>query len=400
MILSSVYTGHGHASIAQSIAEQLDQFDDVRYEVVDGFTLIGKAGIQISKIYGPITRNARDLWKMTYALSDHYPRALTEAVTAAIHDRFLQKLSQFMPDLILTVHSLFNGSVIDLLSFYGLDIPVYVLQADIINIHGSWCDPRAALTLCPTHEAYDSSIQRGMPEQKLKLCGFPTRAQFTEAARAAKPGGEYDGTRALNCLMMSGGEGSGNMLRYARCLLKHVDMRLTIICGRNERLKATLEQELSEYRDRLTVHGFLTNVHEPMLKSDLVIARGSPNTLMEAVVLNVPLLITGALPGQEAENPAVMVAHGLGVVCEHPESAPAIVNTLMRDGGKRLQEIRAAQRAYRNLDNAKDIAELLRAEAMPCDRATPRKRMMLLRRAGGRASKPAAQLGRARGLEE
>ena len=399
MILSSVYTGHGHASIAQSITEQLDRFDDVRYEVVDGFSLIGKAGIQISKMYGPMTRSARDLWKMTYALSEQYTRALSEAIATAIHDRFLRKLNQFMPDLILTVHPLFNGSVIDLLSFYGLDIPVYVLQADIINIHGAWCDPRAALTLCPTHEAYDSSLQRGMPEWKLRLCGFPTRAQFTEAARLEKPIGEYDGTRALNCLMMSGGEGSGDMLRYARCLLKHVDMHLTIICGRNERLKATLEDALSEFGDRLTVHGFLTNVHEPMLRSDLVIARGSPNTLMEAVVLNVPLLITGALPGQEAENPAVMVAHGLGVVCEHPASAPAIVNTLMRNGGKRLQEIRAAQRAYRNLDNAKDIAELLRAEAVPIDRATPRKRMLLLR-AGGRAAKPDARLVMTRDVGE
>ena len=35
--------------------------------------------------------------------------------------------------------------------------------------------------------------------------------------------------------------------------------------------------------------------------TDLVIARASPNTLMEAVVMNVPILITGSLPGQEAE---------------------------------------------------------------------------------------------------
>ena len=378
MILSSNYTGHGHASLAQSITEQLDKFGDVRYEVVDGFELIGKAGIRMSKLYGPITRNARELWKFSFALFNQHPRALIEPMTAAIHDRFVKELNHFMPDLILTVHPFFNGSVMDILEFYGLDIPVYALQADIINIHGAWCDPRAALTLCPTQEAYDCSIQRGMPPEKLMICGFPTRSKFCDAARVHDTP-EYDGTRPLNCLLMSGGEGSGNMLKYAGQLLKYVNCNLEIICGRNEKLKEELEAEFAlKYLGRLKVYGFLDNVHEHMLKSDLVIARGSPNTLMEAVVLGVPLVITGSLPGQEADNPAVMVSHNLGVVCENPSTMPSIVGALMADGGKRLKEIRAAQRAYRNLDNATNIARLIHDAAVSVERPVPKKRMMLM----------------------
>ncbi len=391
MILSSDYTGHGHASLARSITEQLDAFGDVRYVVVDGFALIGKAGIQMSKIYGPITRNARELWKVTYAMFDSHPRALLEPITVAIHEHFIAELSRFMPDLILTVHPFFNGSIMDILEYYALDIPVYALQADIINIHGAWCDPRAALTLCPTDEAFDCSIQRGMPPEKMMVCGFPTRAQFTEAARA-HDGEEdaYDGARPLRCLLMSGGEGSGNMLRYADYLLKYVDCTLTIICGRNERLMEELDQSLgAAYRGRLDIVGFTDKVHEYMQKSDLVIARGSPNTLMEAVVLGVPLVITGALPGQEADNPAVMVSHNLGVICENPEALPAIIHTLMRDKGKRLLEIRAAQRAYRNLDNAKNIAALIHEAAIATERTPPRKRIMVMTRSGRRSMKRA-----------
>ncbi len=44
--------------------------------------------------------------------------------------------------------------------------------------------------------------------------------------------------------------------------------------------------------------------------------RGSPNVIMEAVACNVPLIITGALPGQEEENPKFVEKHKLGVVCE------------------------------------------------------------------------------------
>lgn len=378
MILSSNYTGHGHASIAQSITEQLDKYEDVGYRVVDGFELIGKAGIRMSKLYGPITRKARDLWRLSFALFDQHPRALIEPITVAIHDKFVKTLNQFMPDLILTVHPFFNGSVMDILEFYGLDIPVYALQADIVNIHGAWCDPRATLTLCPTQEAYDCSIQRGMPAEKLMICGFPTRAKFCDAARTQDTP-VYDGSRPLNCLLMSGGEGSGNMLKYASQMLEYVDCRLEIICGRNGKLKEELESQLAlKYPDRLTVYGFLDNVHEHMLGSDLVIARGSPNTLMEAVVLGVPLVITGSLPGQEADNPAMMVSHNLGVLCENPNTLPSIVGALMANNGQRLKEIRSAQRAYRDLDNAKNIARLIHDAAVSQERPVPKKRMMLI----------------------
>ena len=41
-------------------------------------------------------------------------------------------------------------------------------------------------------------------------------------------------------------------------------------------------------------------------RSDIMIARGSPNSFFEGVVMNVPLIITGALPGQEQGNPELV----------------------------------------------------------------------------------------------
>jgi processive 1,2-diacylglycerol beta-glucosyltransferase len=92
---------------------------------------------------------------------------------------------------------------------------------------------------------------------------------------------------------------------------------------------------------------------------------------MEAVVMNAPILITGALPGQEADNPSLIVAHNLGVLCQSAASLPAIIEDLKLDGGKRLKEIRAAQRAYRNLDNANNIAKTLYELAEQKERFIP-----------------------------
>lgn len=377
MIIHSVYTGHGHKSISDALVEQLKKYDDVEVEVVDGFSLIGKAALEASKFYGPMTRRAKDLWRLTYTVANQNAQALETMISSLIHDRFMKKLIAFTPDLIVTVHAMFTTSVLNLLEHYHLKIPFVTLQADIINIHKAWCNPRATLTLCPTEEAMESSLMHGMPKSKLKVCGFPTRERFCEVARrSTRP--DYQEGHTLECILMSGGEGSGNMLKYAEVILKHVHSNLRVICGRNLRLKQALEDALlDKYPGRVRIYGFVDDLQDIMSECDLVIARGSPNTLMEAVVLNVPVLITGSLPGQEADNPALMVSHNLGVVCENPESAPAIISALMRDGGKRLAEIRAAQRAYRNLDNAKNTAQLLYDMAVPSNISIPRYRQKI-----------------------
>ncbi len=41
-----------------------------------------------------------------------------------------------------------------------------------------------------------------------------------------------------------------------------------------------------------------------MLASDIAFTRGSPNVMFEAIASNTPIIITGALPGQEEDNPA------------------------------------------------------------------------------------------------
>jgi processive 1,2-diacylglycerol beta-glucosyltransferase len=358
MILSSNYTGHGHKSICESLMEQFAKYPDVECQVIDGFSLFGKAGISASKMYGPITQNAKTVYDWFFQLSNRSNNTPLEELTAAlIYQRFMRKLRAFTPDLILTVHPFFNGSVLTLLKRYKLDVPLVGLQADIINIHRSWCDPRATLTICPTPEAFETSVKlHGMPPEKLSVIGFPTRARFTDYAREHEHP-EYQPGRPLRCLLMSGGEGTGNLKSFATQLLQNVDCTLDIVTGRNTKIKKTLEAcLLPKYAGRVVVHGFVDAMHELMANSDLVIARGSPNTLMEAVVMNVPILITGSLPGQEADNPAVMTTHNLAALCENPASAPAIIQALLADNGKRLKEIARAQREYRNLDNAKLIA--------------------------------------------
>ena len=357
LLITAFYTGHGHKSISDSLVEQFADMPDVDVKVVDGFELLGDLGVKLSKLYGPATRYAKQAWKMGWILSDHNDTLIEKSVSTLSYNRFQHLMSEYRPDLILSVHSMFNGSVLKLLRSFGINVPLVTLQADIINIHKTWCEPDVYRTICPTPEAYECSLRHGMPADKLVQLGFPTRRRFTDMARTANAP-DYDGSRPLRCMMMSGGEGSGNLMLYAYKLMHSTNAELTIICGRNKKIRKHLTQLfLPRYAGRLRILGFVTDIQNEMANHDVLIARGSPNSLMEGVVMNLPLIVTGALPGQERDNPKLIAKHRLGVVCKTPEELPALIDSLLANDCALYRKIRTAQREYRNFDNAKNIAD-------------------------------------------
>lgn len=358
LLLMAQYTGRGHMSISEALSEQFQRMDDVTLDVVDAFQFMGKQGIKSSKIYNIVTQKAKFVWKAAFTAtqeSDFVPDAMGHLV----HRRLERYLRNTAPDLILTVHSFFVGSVLDTLERAGLDIPVVCVEADIVNLHSTWCDPRLLKCICPTEEAYRRSIEFGMPEEKLRLIGFPTRAQFCRSACAAADRA-YDASRPLRCLMTGGG-GAGEIEDYAETLMEETDAILTVICGTNKSLKERLEAKFGiKYADRMRILGFVSDMVSEYELADVAIMRASPNCMFEAIVMGIPMIITGALPGQERDNPKFAVDHGLGVECTEAKQLGRCIDELTSDNGAALNKMRAAQIAYRDLDSARKVAEYVR----------------------------------------
>ena len=362
MLLTAQYTGKGHMSISQALAEQFAMMDDVELDIVDGFRFMGSHGVKTSKIYNVVTQHSPEVWEVAFKAA-HKGDVVPDLMGMLVQRRLESYLRDTSPDMILTVHPMFVGSVIDVLERSRLDIPVVSLEADIVNIHSAWCDPRTLITICPTKEAYECSLGLGMPAEKLEVIGFPTRAAFCEAARAGAIS-SYDPTRPVRCLIMGGGGGAGEIEEYATALMRDTQAHLTVVCGSNERLREHLEDKLGIwFRDRVQIKGFVTDMESIYAACDISICRASPNSMFEAVVMGVPMIITGALPGQEKDNPRFVVEHDLGVICDSPDMLSAKIGELTADGGRRLRQIREAQLSYRNLDSAKQIAKYVRALA-------------------------------------
>jgi len=81
--------------------------------------------------------------------------------------------------------------------------------------------------------------------------------------------------------------------------------------------------------------------------------------MLEAVYCNVPLVVTGALPGQEEGNPKYLEKYGLGIVCREVKNIKFIMEDLLANNGEQLLQIKENQRLYRDSEIPKNIVEFL-----------------------------------------
>ncbi|MEH7094244.1 MGDG synthase family glycosyltransferase [Neobacillus vireti] len=358
LIISSDNTGHGHKSITESLNEKLKLDTNIEVKVVDGFSLGGSFLMKIGKSYGPITRMSENLWKMVFNFSANNPELINKFIENLIKDTFLNILMEEKPDLILSVHPNFNGSILNILEKHSTKIPFFVLIADLVNISPLWADKRVDYTICPTMEARDKCIEYGIPVERLKVLGFPVRSRFFRDSTNKKV--SYSGGEPLKCLIMSGGEGVGNMLNIAELLLDHFACHVKIVAGRNKKLKSMLEESLSgKYGEKVEIFGFTENIQDLMFDSDIAFTRGSPNVMFEAISSNTPIIITGALPGQEEDNPYFAESLNLGVICKGTNEIKGMITELLANEAEKLKNIIDCQKNYIKPEVADEIIQFL-----------------------------------------
>lgn len=363
LIFTAEYTGHGHKSISDALMERLADYDDLEIKCIDGFDLMDKVMKACAeKTYGPITRMPGRAWEWNYAAGLRLKQPVQAAVRMVIRARFEKLIRDFRPDCILSVHPIFIGTVLDLLEEMHLDIPVVAHEADLVDIPPLWFDKRLSLILAPSEEARECSLRYGMAPDRVRTVGFPVRSRFM----GLRGTGHSHPDGALVITVMSGSEGSGSLKLVVKYLLEGTNAHVNVVCGRNKALRKKLREAFArKFYGRINVLGFVDEIQKIMIDSDILVLRASPNSVMEAVALNKPVILFGQLAGQELHNPDMVQAHGLGVYCPNPEGLPACIRELSANGGEKMEQMRAAQRAYAPSDAAKETAALLNDYIQP-----------------------------------
>lgn len=98
---------------------------------------------------------------------------------------------------------------------------------------------------------------------------------------------------------------------------------------------------------------------ESMLKSNVMFTRASPNVMMEAVACNVPLVLTGSLPGQEQGNIGFAQKYNLGTSFKNKKYLCNTIEELFYNDNYLLDSIKNSQRKFYCPSSSKDIVKFI-----------------------------------------
>ncbi|HET9221766.1 MAG TPA: glycosyltransferase, partial [Roseiflexaceae bacterium] len=331
--ISDTGGGHRAGAVAISAAIELAIGAGVDRHIVDLLTSTGFPLIRDAPgLYDRLTTRWLPFFDLFYQLTDGRRRidALTQVVYLQAHRNIVRALTETRPDLVVSVHPLANRLIGNTRRKYRLNFRFITVVTDLVSLHAAWGDPDAELCIVPTGEAYERMCKSGMPESKLFRTGFPVHPKFTtyqgtqRSARAAL-GIELE---PFTVLVTSGGVGGGNMRELVVALDRaYPQQQFLVVTGRN----AALREELQTLGLGPNVHiyGFVDNMEELMAASDIIVTKAGPGTLMEALAMRRPVIVTQAVGMQERGNIDFVLNYELGAFCPTVERIVPAIGELM-----------------------------------------------------------------------
>lgn len=324
-------TGGGHRASAQAIKEAIVHLHPHKYDI-----LIEDIWQHhtcwpfnaIPRTYSWLTGPGLPVWKALWRVS-HFPyvqRATFNLITPLIIPGVAHFLRTVKPDLIVSVHPLMNHLGLKGLKKAGLAVPFITVVTDLITIHPAWICPEVTHCIVPTEAAWRHALKYGMPAEKLAVHGQPVSLKFAHLKAdklTLRRQLGLDPTRQT-VLIVGGGEGFGQVGDIARQIAQTVPQaQLIIVAGRNQTLKAKLEATPWEVTTHL--FGFVDNMPELMLASDVLITKAGPGTISEAFIAGLPLVISGFIPGQESGNVTYVQENQAGAYADTPDDIAQVV---------------------------------------------------------------------------
>ncbi len=332
-------TGAGHRAAADAIRAAME----IRYPGRYTYTLVDVYRrytpfpfTTMPEIYPHWVKWAGATWGWGYRFTNHRHRG--DLLMATLHRLWrdgVQRLVREHPaDVIVSVHALFSRPIMRALNQSDHVRPPFVtVVTDLVTTHAFWYEPAVERCLVPTPEAYKRGLRYGLTPAQLRLTGMPVHPHFTSHP--------HDQSAARQCLglhptlpavlLAGGGDGMGPVYAIARELnRRRLPAQLVIIAGRNR----VLQQQLQAVRwnQPTLIYPFVNNMPDLMAAADLIVTKAGPTTISEACIAGLPVVLSGAVPGQEDGNITYIVANHAGAYAPGPRHVADTVAAWLAEG--------------------------------------------------------------------
>jgi 1,2-diacylglycerol 3-beta-galactosyltransferase len=265
-------TGGGHRASAEALGAQfLRLFPGSSYALTDCVKDHGFNGIE--DWYQHLSSHPLQ-WNFVYKFSNIAPvHGIVKAHLKLTTERSVRhKISEYMPDVVVSVHPLMTNvpasSCKRISSETGKHLPIFTVVTDLGSGHKFWFGKHVERIFVASEKIRELARKGHIPDEKIVMSGLPIRYDFALEAEALGSEGrsslhgkihqlhirkklgiildDHDDDYRKVLLVMGGGEGVGSLSNIVNSL--YIDLRrsgiqstILVVCGRNGRLKESLE---------------------------------------------------------------------------------------------------------------------------------------------------------------
>ena len=354
-------TGGGHRAASNAIIEALDQNYPGQFQttMVDFLRNYSPPPLRNSPEIYPSLSRIKGAWKFSFEAANgpRRSRALSQITYPYLRHWLVKLIDENPADLIISLHPI-SGAVVPRV-IRGKSIPFFTVVTDLITTHAFWYSPGADLIILPTEQARNRGIRLGADPQIMRVIGQPVSPAFaaiTESKTQLRPelGWSQDNPVVL---LIGGGDGLGPLRRVVSAINQaELPITLAVVCGRNQ----ALLNDLGELDWKIPYHlyGFTTEMPRLMRAADIIVTKAGSETISEAFISGLPIVMYACLPGQEEGNIDYVLDAAAGLWAPTTERVVSAVR-LLASNRAILDQMSAASSSLAHPHAACHIADII-----------------------------------------
>ncbi|ADI14679.1 glycosyltransferase [Truepera radiovictrix] len=323
LFFATLAAGGGHVATARALAQAVERHYPGRFTPI------------VSDYMSDLGFHAEDerhkalwRWMLAHPWSARWGQRLMDrlpTLTNRLHRRTLDAVAKaaaahlgaLRPALVVANHGWLAVALTRAQRRYGLRARVLTFATEPLDASALWAEREAERFVVPSSGALADLVRFGVPEARIDLIGYPVQDAFLHPPAQAQARRALGLGDRLTCLVSLGGEGVGREAqRVVETLATHPTApQVVVVTGRNAALRERLEA-----RGGVHVFGFVDTMAELVAAADVVVGKAGPASVMEALAVGRPLLLTAYAGLNEQKLVRFVKARGFGDFVPTPEA--------------------------------------------------------------------------------
>jgi UDP-N-acetylglucosamine:LPS N-acetylglucosamine transferase len=262
-------------------------------------------------------------------------------------------------DAVVSTHLTHSHPAIEAIKKEKAAIPFSIVVTDLTDVQRLWFNDRADMHFVPSEAVRQQALDNDISKQRVRVTGIPVQPEFSLEQRSqGELRQELGWDDDLPTALLVASHRTQQLGSIARMLDRSGEqVQLVVVCGGDQEMFDQLS--IYDWQGPIKLYNWVDQMPQMLKAADFIITKAGGLIVSESLACGLPLILSEALPGQEAGNARYVVKNNVGAWAPGPGEVLATVHSWLKDEARGLRKMRENARNLGRPRAAFDIAEAL-----------------------------------------